>query len=1009
MVVASAIVMIAMGGQPAAAQAPATFRHPGVLVNQAQLDFVKAQVNAGVDPWKTAFNAATSSTYASLTYTPHPWQTVECGPSSNPNLGCSDERNDALAAYTQALLWYITGNQTYAQNSVAIMNAWSSTLTGGHINSNAPLQAGWTGSVWPEAAEIIRASYSGWSASDISNFQNMLKTQYEPNLINGAPCKNGNWELIMTEAMMNISVFTDDSSLFNTAVGFWRGRVPAYEYLPSDGPTPVPPPNCGTSVTSYWNQTVFVDGLAQETSRDFGHTFWGLAASVNTAETAFQQGVDLYSENTQRIVDAFEFHTGINNGLAAPSGVNVGPTGGDGATMEICYNHFHNRMGISMPQTAQQIAAHRPTGANYFLAWETLTHAQVGWIGLQSDFTLSATPGSRTVTAGASTTYTATTSAVGGFTSAVTLTATGLPSGASASFSPSAINGSGSSTMNVTTSGSTPAGNYTLTITGTSGSLTHSATVTLIVNLPPTPDFTISTTQSSQSVIQGASTTYTANVSPLNGFTGAVGLTVSGLPSGATGTFNPTPVNNGSGSSTLTVTTAGSTPTGTVTLTITGTSGTLSHSITVMLTINTSCVTGSAGDGWHNTALPSAQTGTFTVTYDVTPSVSPLNAVVALSQGSQTAYTGFATLTRFNPSGAIDARNGANYAALSTIPFSGGVSYHFRLVINVSAHTYSIYVTPAGGTEQTVGTDYAFRTEQSGVTALDWWGLNVNSSNGGSLTACNFTVGTPPPPAPDFTLSANPSTQNITAGASASYTAGVSPLNGFTDSVSLSVSGLPTGASATFNPTSLTGSGSSTLSVSTTSSTPAGSYPLTITGTSTGGISHSASVTLGVSATGGTVVYHVNSGGPAVSPFTADANFSGGQTDTVTTTIDTSGVSNPAPMAVYQSERWGGDSASNPAPFSYTFPNLTAGASYTVRLHFAEIFWTAGGQRKFNVAINGTTVLTNFDIIAVAGAANKAIVEQFTTTANSSGQIVVSYTVGTADAPKSSGIEIIAN
>src|SRR5215467_10644091 len=93
MVVASAILMIAMGGQPAAAQAPATFRHPGVLVNQAQLDFVKAQVNAGVDPWKTAFNSATSSTYASLTYTPHPWQTVECGPSSNPNLGCSDDRN----------------------------------------------------------------------------------------------------------------------------------------------------------------------------------------------------------------------------------------------------------------------------------------------------------------------------------------------------------------------------------------------------------------------------------------------------------------------------------------------------------------------------------------------------------------------------------------------------------------------------------------------------------------------------------------------------------------------------------------------------------------------------------------------------------------------------------------------------------------------------------------------------------------------------------------------------
>jgi hypothetical protein len=343
------------------------------------------------------------------------------------------------------------------------------------------------------------------------------------------------------------------------------------------------------------------------------------------------------------------------------------------------------------------------------------------------------------------------------------------------------------------------------------------------------------------------------------------------------------------------------------------------------------------------------------------------------------------------------------------IPYTGGSTYHFRLVINVATHMYSAFVTPPGGSELTIGTNLAFRSEQSGVTALDWWGVNVNVSNAGSLTACNFTVGTPLPPAPDFTLSATPASQNITAGASAAYTANLSPLNGFTDSVTLSVSGLPAGASAAFNPASLSGSGSSTLTVSTTTSTPASSYPLTITGTSTGGISHSASVTLAVSASGGTAVYRVNSGGGAVSPFSADANFSGGQTASTTATIDISAVTSPAPGAVYQTERWGGDSASNPAPFSYTFPNLTPGASYTVRLHFAEIFWTTTGQRKFNVTINGTQVLTNFDIIAAAGAANKANVQQFTTTANSSGQIVISYTVGTADAPKSSGIEIIAN
>src|SRR6516165_8788296 len=97
-------------------------------------------------------------------------------------------------------------------------------------------------------------------------------------------------------------------------------------YLSSDGPRPVPPPRCGTSVLTYWHQTSFVDGLAQETSRDFGHTFWGLAAAVNTAETALQQGLNLYAENADRIIAAFEFHNAINNGAAPPDGINVGPT-----------------------------------------------------------------------------------------------------------------------------------------------------------------------------------------------------------------------------------------------------------------------------------------------------------------------------------------------------------------------------------------------------------------------------------------------------------------------------------------------------------------------------------------------------------------------------------------------------------------------------------------------------------------------------------------------------------
>jgi hypothetical protein len=359
------------------------FRHPGILTNLAQLDFVKNQIDAGTDPWISAFYKASSDSHASLSFAPHPWATVECGPSSDPNFGCSDERSDSEAAYTQALLWYLTGNPAYAEKSIEIMNAWSTTLIGGHINSNAPLQAGWTASLWPAAAEIIRYTYDGWSDSDLAGFQTMLKNQYLPSLVNGAPCKNGNWELVIIEALMHIAVFNDDPSLFSQAVSMWRARVPAYMYLSSDGPTPVRPPRCGTNVNTYWNQTQFTDGLAQETARDFGHTFWGLAAAVNTAETALQQGLDLYSEEGDRIVAAFEFHNNINNGGSAPSGIRVGPIGGNGSTMEIVFNHFYNRIGWNMLETAAQIELKRPTGLNYFLAWETLTHAGVGLVGLE--------------------------------------------------------------------------------------------------------------------------------------------------------------------------------------------------------------------------------------------------------------------------------------------------------------------------------------------------------------------------------------------------------------------------------------------------------------------------------------------------------------------------------------------------------------------------------------------------------------------------------------------------
>jgi len=360
------------------------------------------------------------------------------------------------------------------------------------------------------------------------------------------------------------------------------------------------------------------------------------------------------------------------------------------------------------------------------------------------DFSLSVSPATQSVTVGGSATYTASVSALNGFTGSVTFSVTGLPGGATASFSPASVSGSGSSTLTVATTSSTATGSSTLSITGTSGALTHSATATLTVNPVAVPDFSISATPASQTVTSGNSTTYTVKVGALNGFSGTVSLAASGLPAGATASFNPASIST-SGSSTLTIGTGNSTPAGTSTVTITGSSGSTTHSATVTLVVTAggACVTATQGGPWQNTAF-AAQTGSFTAQFDGTPSATGINSVIALSNGAQTAYTGFAVLVRFNPSGDIDARNGGAYAAASTIPYSAGVTYHFRVVVDVPSHTYSVFVTPPGGSEITVGSNFAFRTEQNTVSTLNNIGVFAAV---GSDTECNFTLSVSPPPA----------------------------------------------------------------------------------------------------------------------------------------------------------------------------------------------------------------------------------------------------------------------
>ncbi|MFW6154714.1 MAG: PKD domain-containing protein [Planctomycetota bacterium] len=132
---------------------------------------------------------------------------------------------------------------------------------------------------------------------------------------------------------------------------------------------------------------------------------------------------------------------------------------------------------------------------------------------------------------------------------------------------------------------------------------------------------------------------------------------------------------------------------------------------------------------WPNSVLPT-QTGTFTCEFDMVPNSDGMDGVTGLSSGIGDWWTDLACIVRFNTSNQIDVRDGSGYTADTTLSYTQGVTYHVRMVIDIPNNTYSVYVTPDGQSEVTLATDYAFRTEQQGITSLDHWTLNAGNSVG---------------------------------------------------------------------------------------------------------------------------------------------------------------------------------------------------------------------------------------------------------------------------------------
>jgi endoglucanase len=385
-------------------------------------------------------------------------------------------------------------------------------------------------------------------------------------------------------------------------------------------------------------------------------------------------------------------------------------------------------------------------------------------VSAAGSFTLAPTASTLSVTQGSSATDTVTVADVNGFSGSVTLAASNLPSGVTASFGTNPT--TSSSVVIFAASSSASAGTTTVTISGTSGSLTSSTTIALTVSAAGS--FTLAPAASTLSVTQGSSASDTVTVTDVNSFSGSVTLAATNLPAGVTASFGTNPT---TGSSVVTFAASSSATAGTTTVTISGTSGSLTASTTIALTVSAA--------------------GSFTL--------APTSSSVSVTQGSSATDT--VTVTDANG-------------------FSGSVT--------LSATNLPSGVTASFGTNPTTGSSVvtfaASSSASAGTTTV------TISGTSGSLTASTtiaLTIAASRIDTPGFTISGTPVTVPAGATTGNTSTITVTPANGFTGNVTLTaeITSSPSGAQdpptlsfGTTSPVSITGtaSGTGTLTITTT-------------------------------------------------------------------------------------------------------------------------------------------------------------------------------------------------
>jgi len=356
------------------------FSHPGALESQAELDFVKAKIEAGEQPWAQWFEKAKSSSYA--TQSPHGTTSLDGGDDGAAN----PAGEDASASYVLALLYQYSGDTVYADRAMKILNSWADleeiTTSRGEYDQQNLLQAGWMGAEFGPAAELLR---SHMSTAERASLQAMFKRAFYP-VLKRMSTWNGNVDLTQIDAMMSIAVFNDDEDLFKEGVARLAARMPAYFYLESDGPTPAPIEGCEDAQECWAHPTKWMSGLTQETCRDNGHhAQYALGSALHAAQVAWNQGVDLFADHEERFTAALELMAlQLNSGSMQGTCQNNQASGDRYDTWEIGYSHYHYIKNHELSQTRTLLLNDIRSGAqsDWNIVYETLGHADIDLSGL---------------------------------------------------------------------------------------------------------------------------------------------------------------------------------------------------------------------------------------------------------------------------------------------------------------------------------------------------------------------------------------------------------------------------------------------------------------------------------------------------------------------------------------------------------------------------------------------------------------------------------------------------